>query len=66
MDKVSIELSAKELKALTELLEEHFFFGWVYMEGEWSVVASGQVSPTLRELYGRLKEARQRDQAALA
>jgi hypothetical protein len=50
-----IELSKKELKVLLELLKDHFYYGWVEQDGEFGVVASGRVSPTLRELYRRLK-----------
>jgi hypothetical protein len=55
MDKVSIELSAKELKVLLELLKDHFYYGWIEQDGEFGVAASGRVSPTLRELYRRLR-----------
>jgi hypothetical protein len=56
---MQIELSAKEVKALLELLEEHVSYGWIEQEGEFEVVASGRVSSALRELLRRLKvEAR--------
>jgi len=56
---MQIELSAKEVKVLLELLEEHISYGWVYNLGEFEVEASGEVSPTLEKLYYRLKaEAR--------
>ena len=56
---MQIELSAKEVKVLLELLEEHISYGWVYHLGEFEVEASGEVSPTLEKLYYRLKaEAR--------
>ena len=56
---MQIELSAKEVKVLLELLKEHLHFGWVYEIGEFDVEASGEVSPTLEKLYHRLKaEAR--------
>jgi len=56
---MQIELSAKEVKVLLELLEEHLHFGWVYSVGEFEVEASGEVSPTLEKLYYRLKRAQQ-------
>jgi len=52
---MQIELSEKEVKVLLELLKEHLYYGWVEQDGEFGVVASGRVSPTLRELYRRLK-----------
>jgi len=52
---MKVELSPQELKALLLLLEEHLYYGWVEQDGEFGVVASGRVSPTLRELYRRLK-----------
>ena len=56
---MQIELSAKEVKVLLELLREHLRFGWIYNVGEFNVEASGEVSPTLEKLYYRLKaEAR--------
>jgi len=63
---MQIELSEKEMELLLELLQEHLYFGWIALEGEFDVVATGQVSPTLSELYGRIKQARQRDQVGAA
>jgi hypothetical protein len=56
---MQIELSEKEVKALLELLKEHISYGWIEQEGEFEVVASGEVSPTLEKLYYRLKRPQQ-------
>jgi hypothetical protein len=50
-----IELSEKELRLLLELLQDHFYYGWIEQDGEFGVAASGWVSEVLRELYRRLK-----------
>jgi len=56
---MQIELSAKEVRLLLDLLKEHLHYGWVYRVGEFDLEASGEVSPTLEKLYYRLKaEAR--------
>ena len=52
---MQIELSEKEVKALLELLKEHLYYGWIEQDGEFGVVASGRVSPILRELLCRLR-----------
>ncbi|GAO74253.1 hypothetical protein [Meiothermus ruber] len=53
---MQIELSEKEVKALLELLKEHLYYGWIEQDGEFEVVSSGQVSPTLEALYRRIKQ----------
>lgn len=55
---MQIELSEKELKALLELLNEHLYYGWIEQDGEFEVVSSGRVSPTLSRLYARLRRER--------
>ena len=52
-----VELSEKEAKLLLDLLEEHLYYGWIYRVGEFDLEASGEVSPTLKKLYYRLKGA---------
>ncbi len=56
---MQIELSEKEREVLLELLEEHLYYGWIEQDGEFEVVASGEVSPTLEKLYYRLKRPQQ-------
>lgn len=53
---MKVELSPQELKALLLLLEEHLYYGWIEQDGEFEVVSSGQVSPTLEALYRRIKQ----------
>lgn len=57
---MQIELDEKERKALLELLKEHLYYGWIEQEGEFGVVASGRVSPTLAALLRRIKDATRR------
>ena len=52
---MNLEISEKERKALLELLKEHLYYGWIEGDGEFGVVASGRVSPTLRELFQRIR-----------
>lgn len=60
---MTIELSAKEVKTLLELLKEHIHYGWIERDGEFGVVASGNISPVLQEVYRRLRQ-QQLQQAA--
>lgn len=53
---MQVELSPKELRVLLELLEEHRYFGWIYQAGEFGVGGSGEVSPTLEALLGRIRK----------
>lgn len=51
----SLALDGRELKVLLSLLQDHLYWGWIDGVGEFGVEASGQVSPVLREIYGRLE-----------
>lgn len=51
-----LELSEKETRLLLRLLKEHLYFGWIEQQGEFDLVSSGEISPTLRELYRRLRQ----------
>ena len=51
---VVLTLSPREATLLLDLLGEHIEHGWVEYNGEFDLVSSGQVSPTLHELYRRL------------
>jgi len=48
-------LTPREAKALFDLLDDHLYFGWVRLEGEFKVVATGEVSPALEALYRRVR-----------
>lgn len=51
----TLSLTPEEAKALLRLLDDHLYYGWVEMDGEFDVVASGEVHPLLRGLYYRVK-----------
>ena len=51
---VVLTLSPREANLLLDLLGEHIEFGWVERNGEFDLVSSGEVSPTLYEMYRRL------------
>jgi len=51
----TLSLTPEEAKALLRLLDDHLYYGWVEMQGEFDVVASGEVHPLLRGLYYRVK-----------
>ena len=53
---VVLELSRREALELLRLLDDHIYFGWVGLEGEFEVGATGEVSESLRNLYRRLKQ----------
>ena len=51
---VNVSLSSRELDLLIDLLGDHLYWGWIEGDGEFSVSATGRVSPVLRRLYRRL------------
>ena len=53
-EEVKVLLSVKELELLIDLLGDHLYWGWIEGDGEFGVVASNRVSPTLQRLYRRL------------
>ncbi|GIW28922.1 MAG: hypothetical protein KatS3mg070_2285 [Meiothermus sp.] len=55
---LTLDLDPKEAGALERLLGDHLYFGWVELEGEFDLAASGVVSEALRSVYRRLREAR--------
>jgi len=50
-----LSLTPEEARALLRLLDDHLCFGWIGLEGEFDVAASGEVSPTLERLYYRVR-----------
>lgn len=58
---MNLELSEKERKLLLVLLEDHLHYGWVEQDDEFQLVSSGEYSPTLEQLYRRLKEGPETD-----
>ena len=53
---VQLELSRREVLELLKLLDDHTYYGWIELEGEFGVAATGEVSEVLRNLYRRLKQ----------
>jgi len=55
-NEVTLTLSLAEARELRQLLEDHFYFGWIYAAGEFGVEAGGETSETLGKIYDRLLE----------